>query len=596
MDWAVWDQTHDEVALESNYIGHGWKCIGFGCGLGNFDFTEENGLNEQSFVNQGLKFVQGSHYTEQGWNFDFDFSCGFDLMEENALNEKSCIQALRVLIDKADTDILELEEDLLNLQTQLAWADQSWSETFDAALREKTDLLNISIQRLKNMLQDDNHFADNAPFIGDPAEHMLDIVKPLLKNYFPLNNKQQECFIIKDASGLTADDSNKKKELTKSDAEVNGKDGLRKQNVASEDRGEVLDVLWKSLRKERSNPRKFKPASASSSSDASASITGAKGKGMCSRTDSKLGQEEVQEHSSTDQIVILKSNLKQELSESNISTTDEAADDQVRSSALQEVIEARNGNPKLRKSLPSAPTSKKDPLPPSQLTIDKKRWQDPGGESDIESGLNETKQNESDSLLEFLNHKREQITKKQKKEEQSRVSILAADDYESNSNSGLKLQKQLEKKKHQLKQKAKPDSHYNGAKFSSQDGTLRSASASQKKRKCQSSPQLEKAKKLKGLQISLGDFSAGATENTSFEDICIAKCSFMDDPENGTPNLLSSPKLLPPSAFHFDLKYLSLIELRDIARQNKVKGYSKLTKQKLAEKISSKLMVTGGCT
>jgi len=43
-----------------------------------------------------------------------------DVIEEDALNEKSCIQVLRILITKADTEIDELEQDLVSLQSQLA--------------------------------------------------------------------------------------------------------------------------------------------------------------------------------------------------------------------------------------------------------------------------------------------------------------------------------------------------------------------------------------------------------------------------------------------------------------------------------------------
>ncbi|CAK8541584.1 unnamed protein product [Lathyrus sativus] len=53
------------------------------------------------------------------------FGCGggCDVIEEGALNAESCVQVLRILITKADTEIDELEKDLLCLQNELAWTE-----------------------------------------------------------------------------------------------------------------------------------------------------------------------------------------------------------------------------------------------------------------------------------------------------------------------------------------------------------------------------------------------------------------------------------------------------------------------------------------
>ncbi|KAJ8534197.1 hypothetical protein K7X08_007521 [Anisodus acutangulus] len=65
-----------------------------------------------------------------------------DVIEEDALNEKSCVQVLNILIKKADSEIAELEDDILMLQRQLACED-------DMRFAE----LNKKIVNLDNMLR-----------------------------------------------------------------------------------------------------------------------------------------------------------------------------------------------------------------------------------------------------------------------------------------------------------------------------------------------------------------------------------------------------------------------------------------------------------
>ena len=96
-----------------------------------------------------------------------------DVIQEKASNEKSCIQVLRVLITKANTEILELEEDLITLQSQLGWADETWSDICSAALREKIDCLDILIRSLKNTnVQDEHDFGVCLLMRREPAEKM----------------------------------------------------------------------------------------------------------------------------------------------------------------------------------------------------------------------------------------------------------------------------------------------------------------------------------------------------------------------------------------------------------------------------------------
>lgn len=119
----------------------------------------------------------------------------------------------------------------------------------------------------------------------------------------------------------------------------------------------------------------------------------------------------------------------------------------------------------------------------------------------------------------------------------------------------------------------------------------------EKKRKHQSSPGLEEGQKLKSLQISLAKSCANTTASTNAEDLSDMKHLFTGDSiKSETPKLLPSPALPCPKARVLDLESLTLVDLRAIAKQQKLRGYSSLRKSKLTEQLSLKLMVRGGCT
>lgn len=100
------------------------------------------------------------------------------MLEEDALNEKSCMQVLKIWIDKADEDIVKLEEDILMLKCQLVWDDVDWSEQCSAVLREKIDHLDNLIQGLKENRENGIRVeTEELP----PRLH--DLLKPLLENY-----------------------------------------------------------------------------------------------------------------------------------------------------------------------------------------------------------------------------------------------------------------------------------------------------------------------------------------------------------------------------------------------------------------------------
>lgn len=107
-----------------------------------------------------------------------------DVLEEDAWNEKSCIQVLKILIDKADEDIAEVEDEILMLNCQLIWEDEEWCKQCSAALKQNIDHLDARIQNLKGNQQNS---------LGVETEEMPprlhDLLKPLLENYLAKANK-----------------------------------------------------------------------------------------------------------------------------------------------------------------------------------------------------------------------------------------------------------------------------------------------------------------------------------------------------------------------------------------------------------------------
>ncbi|XWS56303.1 hypothetical protein CRYUN_Cryun09bG0074300 [Craigia yunnanensis] len=136
---------------------------------------------------------ESSSSIQPEWQYDFYFGYGFDIIEENALNEKSCVQVLRILITKADTEINELEKDLVLLQSELAWAEhEEWSDICCNALRAKTNLLDMSIRKLRN--KDENDIEVYLLMHTEPAEKLHEIVKALLKSFCHEKNEQNSPF------------------------------------------------------------------------------------------------------------------------------------------------------------------------------------------------------------------------------------------------------------------------------------------------------------------------------------------------------------------------------------------------------------------
>lgn len=119
----------------------------------------------------------------------YEYFCA-DPIENDAANIKACIHVLRILIKNADTEISELEEDIILLQSQLALTDETWSESFSNVLREKIKFLEMSLKRMKNENVRLQGVDDQFQVHPEPAEKIHDILKRLLEKQSPRNDEQ----------------------------------------------------------------------------------------------------------------------------------------------------------------------------------------------------------------------------------------------------------------------------------------------------------------------------------------------------------------------------------------------------------------------
>ncbi|TKY62645.1 hypothetical protein E2542_SST12503 [Spatholobus suberectus] len=125
--------------------------------------------------------ASGSNYSSQHPECDFYFGCGRDVIEEDALNVESCVQVLRILITKADTEIEELEKDLLLLQNELACTEhEKWPDICCGALTEKINRLDVAVSTLKNDHADDAEM--QLLLDSEPTETLHEIVKALQRD------------------------------------------------------------------------------------------------------------------------------------------------------------------------------------------------------------------------------------------------------------------------------------------------------------------------------------------------------------------------------------------------------------------------------
>ncbi|XP_015074348.1 uncharacterized protein LOC107018392 isoform X1 [Solanum pennellii] len=140
-------------------------------------------------------FIWGPPYFQDENSFptnslaqNFYFSQRLDIIEEDALNEKCCVQVLEILIAKADTEIAKLEDDIVMLQSQLARTDEKWLDMSIAALNKKIDRLGslITALKIKNVQASGVHLKTNKR----PSERIHEILETPPRNFSSPLDKQ----------------------------------------------------------------------------------------------------------------------------------------------------------------------------------------------------------------------------------------------------------------------------------------------------------------------------------------------------------------------------------------------------------------------
>ncbi|KAL5546377.1 hypothetical protein UlMin_006064 [Ulmus minor] len=153
--------------------------------------------------------LEGSDGMQSEWQCDFYFGYERDVKEEDALNKKCCIQVLRILITKADTEIDELEKELVFLEAELACTEhEEWLKIFCTSLREKIDCLEVSVKSLRNKYKNEANIQSSLR--REPAEELHDMFKDLLSRYFQEKDKQSLPLVtVLDSRSDASKDANK---------------------------------------------------------------------------------------------------------------------------------------------------------------------------------------------------------------------------------------------------------------------------------------------------------------------------------------------------------------------------------------------------
>ncbi|KAM7505404.1 hypothetical protein LguiB_004308 [Lonicera macranthoides] len=538
---------------------------------------------------------ESNYHISQGWQCDFYFGYGLDVIEETALNEKSLIQVLRILITEADNEILELEEDLVILQSQLAWADKEWSELCSAALKEKIECLDVAIQSLKNeSVHNEEEFEDCLQLPREPAERIHDILKALLGSYFQQKETQPPKLVQNSTLStdkLATEHSKKERTLSSSNLEMNIESP---QKISSIRMTTSVPILDSSIEPERRRTgiedRVKKPETAVVKYSPPHHATGCNLVKRLSNIDPiTIKETEVKVQCSTS--IIVRPSLDLEGKGTKTSETVKPADTALdsRTNAVKEAIKASNSNSKQSKE-PKVARSNNIATSNPSLKKYERRITRSGSARAQESILTGTEHCVTNLLLDLPNHRKESTTKPRSKKtriqlpKQVHRAKVGDTTEDTNSDSPIKpvrLQKRMRHSnlEEELSLIFSSSSHKNASfsrskngtmkeekksrsdLFGTKDGKLSLVSVSQKKQKTHPSSN----KELRGLDNSL----ASRTE----EDGWIAECLAVD-------SALEPVKLLPcPNV----VEYLTLVELRAIGKQQKVRGYYKLRKAELAK-------------
>ncbi|KAL2320721.1 hypothetical protein Fmac_029690 [Flemingia macrophylla] len=203
--------------------------------------------------------ASGISNSSQHTECDFYIGCGRDVIEEDALNEKSCVQVLRILITKADTEIEELERDLLLLQNELACTEhEKWPDICCGALTERINLLDVAVSTLKNDCVDDAEMQQLLH--GEPAETLNEIVKALQRDHCRYILAQQYLDMDILSSIVNVTEHALDKDTSTGDCNIIIKEEEKGLNVTSESSG-GLELLLELHENRSDNPEKIEELS-----------------------------------------------------------------------------------------------------------------------------------------------------------------------------------------------------------------------------------------------------------------------------------------------------------------------------------------------
>ncbi|XP_044468745.1 uncharacterized protein LOC123198170 isoform X3 [Mangifera indica] len=198
---------------------------------------------------------ESSCYMQLGWQCDFYFGYGFDVIEEDATNEKYCIQVLRILITKADTEIDELEKDLVFLQNELAGVEyEEWFEICCNALRKQIDCLYIAVRSLKS--KDKNDIEVRFLMYRKPLKSLHEILKALLGDYCNDKDKQPLDAMVLDSFDSTVLPPEHLEENSKfifSDSSTVVKEESQASSITYSESGSFLNTPLTHQEKKRNN-------------------------------------------------------------------------------------------------------------------------------------------------------------------------------------------------------------------------------------------------------------------------------------------------------------------------------------------------------
>lgn len=93
-------------------------------------------------------------------------------------------------MQKADEDIIKLEEDLLMLQCQLSWDNPDWSKLCSVELNSRIQYLAMLLQSSTKEVNGVRNSGVESVEHGRLTHRLPDLVKSLLENHVPVKCKK----------------------------------------------------------------------------------------------------------------------------------------------------------------------------------------------------------------------------------------------------------------------------------------------------------------------------------------------------------------------------------------------------------------------